>query len=229
MITGQWVIILYCKILDSFILQSLQHIQATKERNQHQAELVWQWGRTRKAPVRNRQAETVSGRNHLKAALTSDRGQVHPDKVQNRPYGGHFGSDQNFTWRASRSYHRSWLCPIWMKSVHSCLRTGRGQKKVNRRTTDGRRTDILSMTIAHRWAKKAKNVFTLTYEFVKKTWVLGQAALPWLLIMKLRFRKGLLNLNLSHANQGRICLEDQFQVYQSFLKSKSIDNVNLYM
>ena len=49
-----------------------------------------------------------------------------------------------------------------LKSIHSCLRMGHGQKKFNRRwrrgdwrrTTDkGQRTGTLSMTIAHRWAK----------------------------------------------------------------------------
>ena len=29
-------------------------------------------------------------------ALRSDRGQVHPDKIQNQLCGGDFGSDQNF-------------------------------------------------------------------------------------------------------------------------------------
>ena len=75
--------------------------------------------------------------------LRSDPRKVHPDKVQNRPYGGHIGSDQNFTGRASRPYHRSWLCPIWKRSIDSCLRSGRGQKKSNddgRTTTDDGRT-----------------------------------------------------------------------------------------
>ena len=37
-------------------------------------------------------------------------------------YGGHIGLGQNCLWRAPRSYDRSWLFSIWMRSIHSCLR-----------------------------------------------------------------------------------------------------------
>ena len=50
-------------------------------------------------------AYPLSRSGHL--VLSSDRGKVPLSETGNRSYGGHIGSNQNFTRRASRSHHRS--------------------------------------------------------------------------------------------------------------------------
>ena len=46
-----------------------------------------------------------------------------PSQGQNLSYGGHIGSDRKFYLSTPRPYHSSLLCPTWMKSIYSCLRS----------------------------------------------------------------------------------------------------------
>ena len=71
------------------------------------------------------------------SVLRTDSGKTPLPRTKIGHIGSHIGLGQKVTWRASRSCHRSWLCPIWMRSIHSCLRSGSRKESVNDRRTDG--------------------------------------------------------------------------------------------